>query len=276
LIQALNEGMWSVHAWQKALDSLPKENLSPGEIKQKEQYQAGLKAASEPRVINISGGAGSMPWDCAKAMKPDLILRGQEMATSSVSFGVFWSYNHYKNYFRLWHDRLGWFSVLMRYISFCFISFVVILTRDVQDFIGGVRSMNQLKKVQIAGGTAAMGMSDVIIPISSPFCLGANLAASGSGRPNQWHFTRQSSVPHKRSTMDLEVQPTRSGPIISRHLFGLYLFYAPLVIFEALKSKAWTEGGADFVIEEAQKRLRKQGWDAVRTALSTTIRLVFF
>src|ERR1700691_5387385 len=107
LIQALNEGMWSVHAWQKALDSLPKENLSPGEIKQKEQYQAGLKAASEPRVINISGGARSMPWDCAKAMKPDLILRGQEMATSSVSFGVFWSYNHYKNSFRLWHDRLG-------------------------------------------------------------------------------------------------------------------------------------------------------------------------
>ena len=164
----------------------------------------------------------------------------------------------------------------MRYISFCFISFVVILTRDVQDFIGGVRSMNQLKKVQIAGGTAAMGMSDVIIPISSPFCLGANLVASGSGRPNQWNFTRQSSVPHKRSTMDLEVQPTRSGPIISRHLFGLYLFYAPLVIFEALKSKAWTEGGADFVIEEAQKRLHKQGWDAVRPALSTTIRLVFF
>ena len=40
-------------------------------------------------------------------------------------------------------------------------------------------------------------------------------------------------------------------------------------------SKAWIEGGADFVIEEAQKRLGEQGWDAVRPALSTTIRLVF-
>ena len=49
----------------------------------------------------------------------------------------------------------------------------------------------------------------------------------------------------------------------------------PLVIFEVTKSNAWTEGEANFVIEEAQKRLREQGWGAVRPALSTTIRSVF-
>jgi stress-induced-phosphoprotein 1 len=82
--QALNEGTWSVHAWQKALDSLPKENLSPGELKQKDQYEAGLKAASEPQVIKFSKGAGSMPWECARAIKPELIARRHEMVTSSV------------------------------------------------------------------------------------------------------------------------------------------------------------------------------------------------
>jgi hypothetical protein len=60
-----------------------------------------------------------------------------------------------------------------------------------------------------------------------------------------------------------------------RRLFALYLYYASPVLFEALKFKAWTEGGPDLVIEEAQKRLREQGWNAVRPALSTTIRLVF-
>jgi stress-induced-phosphoprotein 1 len=64
---------------------LPKENLNPGELKQKEQYEAGLKTASEPQVIKISGAAGGMPWDCAKALKPELISRRAEMVTSSVS-----------------------------------------------------------------------------------------------------------------------------------------------------------------------------------------------
>jgi hypothetical protein len=67
---------------------LPKENLSPGELKQKEQYEAGIKAAREPRVIHISGAAGRMPWDYAKAMKPELINRKHEMVASSVGPGV--------------------------------------------------------------------------------------------------------------------------------------------------------------------------------------------
>ena len=73
-------------AWQKALDTLPKQNLSPSELKQKVQYEAGLKAASEPRVITFSGSAGNMPWDCAKALKPELISHGR--MNSSVSIYV--------------------------------------------------------------------------------------------------------------------------------------------------------------------------------------------
>ena len=74
----------SAEAWQKALDSLPKYDLSPAELKQKEQYEAGLKAAKEPRIVRISTD-GSAPWDSAKAMKPELRERGMEMASSSVS-----------------------------------------------------------------------------------------------------------------------------------------------------------------------------------------------
>jgi hypothetical protein len=56
--------------------------------------------------------------------------------------------------------------------------------------------MNQLKKIQVAGGMLAMGMPDVTISISSPHCLGVNLVVSGSDRLNKWHPTRQSSIPY--------------------------------------------------------------------------------
>jgi hypothetical protein len=52
--------------------------------------------------------------------------------------------------------------------------------------------------------------------------------------------------------------------------------YNNQVTFEAQKSEAWTEGGPELIIEEAQKRLRKEGWDSLRPALSVTIRFVYF
>jgi hypothetical protein len=53
----------------------------------------------------------------------------------------------------------------------------------------------------------------------------------------------------------------------------LNLSYEPhSAIFEAQKRRAWTEGGPELIINEAQKRLRKEGWDSVRPALTTTIR----
>jgi hypothetical protein len=77
----------SVDAWQKALDLVSKENLSPAELKQKQQYTASLTAAKRPRIIRMSNAAGKMPWDCAKAIKPELLARKEETVASSVSIG---------------------------------------------------------------------------------------------------------------------------------------------------------------------------------------------
>ena len=74
-------------------------------------------------------------------------------------------------------------------------SLTILPAWDTQDFIGGVKSMKQLKKIQVAGTTGAVGMTDVTIS-DLPRHLNANLVASGSGGLDQWHPTGQSSVPH--------------------------------------------------------------------------------
>jgi hypothetical protein len=51
--------------------------------------------------------------------------------------------------------------------------------------------------------------------------------------------------------------------------------YNDQAMFEAQKCNAWTEGGPELVIEEAQQRLRKEGWGSLRPALSVTIRFVY-
>lgn len=45
-----------------------------------------------------------------------------------------------------------------------------------------------------------------------------------------------------------------------------------IVIMEATQRKAWTDAGPDVIITEAQERLRQNGWEDVRPALSTSIR----
>ena len=47
-----------------------------------------------------------------------------------------------------------------------------------------------------------------------------------------------------------------------------------LVIFEAQQSNAWVEGDPELIIREAKVRLQKKGWDDLRPALATTIRLL--
>jgi hypothetical protein len=47
-------------------------------------------------------------------------------------------------------------------------------------------------------------------------------------------------------------------------------------MFESQKWNAWTEGGPDLILSEAQKRLKKEGWDATRPALTTTVRFAFY
>ncbi|OJA20368.1 hypothetical protein AZE42_09500 [Rhizopogon vesiculosus] len=74
---ALADWKKSAAAWQKALDALPKTKLGPAEIKQKEQYNAGLKAAKariegakEPRVplFGMNEKDGKFPWQVAAEM----------------------------------------------------------------------------------------------------------------------------------------------------------------------------------------------------------------
>ena len=45
-----------------------------------------------------------------------------------------------------------------------------------------------------------------------------------------------------------------------------------VVIFELARTNAWKDNGSREVIAEVPKRLRAEGWDAVRLALSLTVR----
>jgi len=80
----------SVKFWQKAIDALPAQ-LSPVEVKQKEQYEEGLKGAkrrledSEKQSTYIRMlSSDKIPWKVAKALLPELQARGQAGAQSSA------------------------------------------------------------------------------------------------------------------------------------------------------------------------------------------------
>ncbi|KAJ7081780.1 hypothetical protein B0H15DRAFT_853503 [Mycena belliarum] len=80
---AMSDYPHSEESWQHALDALPKADLKPAEQVQRQQYQAGLEAATaavaKMKSTPIIGedailvqGEGRMPWDLAAAMIPDL------------------------------------------------------------------------------------------------------------------------------------------------------------------------------------------------------------
>lgn len=88
---ALADSEGSAEAWQKALDALPKTNLSPAEQRQKDQYSAGLNAAqtrgktSKYRCsfpVNLDDG--NLPWQIATKMLPELQKAGLEKFSSSA------------------------------------------------------------------------------------------------------------------------------------------------------------------------------------------------
>lgn len=65
----------------------------------------------------------------------------------------------------------------------------------------------------------------------------------------------------------------KQGPVFrSPYFFHLELIVSQ-VMLELTKVKAWDKSGPEEVIEQAQVRLRENGWDDVRPALATTIRL---
>ncbi|KAG1835305.1 hypothetical protein EV424DRAFT_365224 [Suillus variegatus] len=87
---ALADWRESAHAWQKALDALPKSNLSPVERQQKEQYSAHLKAANArlngPPIVPLSMNEklGKFPWQIATDMLPELRRAGPAKVSSSA------------------------------------------------------------------------------------------------------------------------------------------------------------------------------------------------
>jgi hypothetical protein len=83
-----------VKAWQRAVNTLPKENLTHTELKQKEQYEDGLKAAllakrkakdESLHTIQVPKGSHKLPWTIAVEMRPELERAKELMYSSSVS-----------------------------------------------------------------------------------------------------------------------------------------------------------------------------------------------
>ncbi|KAL0575571.1 hypothetical protein V5O48_006415 [Marasmius crinis-equi] len=79
---ALRQPWNSIGPWQKALESLSKDNLSEAELKQKNEYEAGLAAAAKANELYKSGAdnvkhlafekddRSFTPWMCATALLP--------------------------------------------------------------------------------------------------------------------------------------------------------------------------------------------------------------
>ncbi|KAG2126940.1 hypothetical protein DEU56DRAFT_821582 [Suillus clintonianus] len=81
----------STEAWQKALNALPKTNLSPAEQRQKDQYTAGMNAAQarskvprDPPLAHFKADNGKLPWQVATEMLPELRQGGLEKVSSSA------------------------------------------------------------------------------------------------------------------------------------------------------------------------------------------------
>ncbi|EIN10949.1 hypothetical protein PUNSTDRAFT_133010 [Punctularia strigosozonata HHB-11173 SS5] len=195
----------SIESWRRALASLPAENLSPSEQKQKEQYTAALKEAesfsnSTPRAVYFKAGGKDLPWDRAAAMKEDLRRRGENGDTSAFASSAW-----------------------------------VILGAH-ENFEEGMMALRSFKKIPIAGpqGFAAMGSTQ-----------GLECLSNGIMRDQRvFHIKDQNFIN----------------------------MYNDQATFQAKRFRAWTTHSAEQIIEEAQKRVRDEGWNATRPALSTTVR----
>ncbi|KAJ3891677.1 hypothetical protein GG344DRAFT_46856 [Lentinula edodes] len=80
---ALREPHRSIEAWQKALNTLPKENLTSAQLSQKSEYTKGLASAKQSlKNLEASIGQDALrinsyevdpPWICAQKMIPQLV-----------------------------------------------------------------------------------------------------------------------------------------------------------------------------------------------------------
>ncbi|THH28441.1 hypothetical protein EUX98_g5762 [Antrodiella citrinella] len=72
-----------VGSWQRAINAMPVENLTPAEAKQKEQYKADWELA-RTRLREIKISAGQAPWYRALALEEDFRSKGVQGYQSSV------------------------------------------------------------------------------------------------------------------------------------------------------------------------------------------------
>ena len=71
-----------VCALQKALELFPKDSLSAIEVRQKIQYETGLKVTSKPRLIRVTA-IEKRPWEMAETMRREPTLHENLFLPSS-------------------------------------------------------------------------------------------------------------------------------------------------------------------------------------------------
>ncbi|KAJ6507819.1 hypothetical protein C8R47DRAFT_1099640 [Mycena vitilis] len=200
----------STKSWKRALDMLPSANPTTAEQVQRAQYDAGLKASiaaltklqnteigtgpgpKGSRTPFIVNNEGRFPWDIAAQMVPLLRVQRPVNLTSSA-----------------------W-----------------VIHGAYEDFMSGVRMMDQLRKDNTTGLVA--GMLGGLVQISN-----------GVMR-------------------DVRVMHLPKADFMTK--------YNDQVSFELRAHNAWGDHGPDEVIREALSRQRSQGWNATRPALAFTIR----
>ncbi|KAJ7466992.1 hypothetical protein FB451DRAFT_1483962 [Mycena latifolia] len=135
---ALGNYPQSKESWQRALDALPKSDLTHAEEVQKEQYQAALAAAAAAVVkmentpivgdrAIIVKGEGRLPWDLAAAMIPDL-RAARPVNLQSSAWVIHGAYD---------------------------------------EFMNGIEKMNQLQVDKVKGQLQMFGMSGAIADLTN-------------------------------------------------------------------------------------------------------------
>ncbi|TCD68808.1 hypothetical protein EIP91_009675 [Steccherinum ochraceum] len=102
---SLGDEQGSVNSWKKAIDALPKQNKTPAEVKQQEQYQADLTTMEKKLKTSRSHNERraergppvteeTAPWTRAVALLPELQASQQVMSSAFVIRGALWDWEH--------------------------------------------------------------------------------------------------------------------------------------------------------------------------------------
>lgn len=79
----------SINAWQRALETIAKDNLSSAEIRSKIEYQEGLadaeKLLRESPLASVQSDLKDQPWELARGLKAEVMTDDPDKRVSSVS-----------------------------------------------------------------------------------------------------------------------------------------------------------------------------------------------